>query len=130
MQDHWLTYDEAARLLGVKPDSVRRQARAKSWPRQTGNDGKARVRIPPERLEDHRAAILPAVIPSESPPELPPDQSARIAALEARLEAAEKRGDTAEADRDRWREMAEALRTDLVLERSRPVGLIARLFGR
>lgn len=113
-ENHWLTYDEAAKLLGVKPDSVRRQARAKSWPRQTGNDGKARVQLPPERLEEPR----PAVLPASPPPDASQDQTGRIIALEIRLEAAEKRAEDAAADRDRWQAMAEALRADLAAERS------------
>lgn len=113
-ENRWLTYDEAAKLLGVKPNSVRRQARAKSWPRQTGNDGKARVQLPPERLEEPRTAVLP-VSPS---PDASQDQTGRIIALEIRLEAAEKRAEDAAADRDRWQAMAEALRVDLAAEKS------------
>jgi hypothetical protein len=46
----WMTYEEAGQRLGRLPDSVRRQAQRLSWPRQAGNDGRARVAIPGELL--------------------------------------------------------------------------------
>ena len=70
----WLTYEEAAARLAVKKASVQRMARAKKWPRRTGNDGKARIGLPPDRLAENAAA----------PP--PPDHSGRIIAAEARAE--------------------------------------------
>lgn len=38
-----MTYAEAAERLGIKPDSVKRRARSRRWPRRVGNDGAARV---------------------------------------------------------------------------------------
>lgn len=53
------------------------------------------------------------------------ETAVKIAQLEVRLEAAEKRADDLEQDRDSWRNQANALLTD-----QRPKGLINRIFGR
>lgn len=56
MESNWMTYAEAAISLGIKPESVKRQARAKKWPRMLGNDGRALVKIPdlPRREDSGR----------------------------------------------------------------------------
>ena len=59
----WLTYDEIAAALGITPDSARRLVARKRWPRRAGNDGKARIGVPAERIPD-------------KPPVIPPDDSA------------------------------------------------------
>ena len=61
----WMTYDEAAERLRIKPDSVRRRAASRKWPRRQGNDGKARVRIPPEAVPDITPDVTPARIPDD-----------------------------------------------------------------
>lgn len=53
------------------------------------------------------------------------ETAVKVAQLEVRLEAAEKRADDLEQDRDSWRNQANALLTD-----QRPKGLINRIFGR
>lgn len=53
------------------------------------------------------------------------ETAVKVAQLEVRLEAAEKRADDLERDRDSWRNQANALLTD-----QRPKGLISRIFGR
>lgn len=116
----WLTWNEAADRLGIKPESVKRRARAKKWARRTGNDGLAKVRIPPtrlERAEDDRADDREAIRSDQSDAYLE-----RAIRAEARAEAAEKITDEIRADRDEWRKMAERL------SQTRP-GIIARLFG-
>lgn len=118
----WLTYEEAAKALKIKADSVRRQARLRNWNRRTGNDGKVQVEIPEDRLADNP--------PEVTPQDPPPDQSGQTEALEIRLQAAEKRAEELSQDRDRWREMAEALRADLATERSVDRSWFSRLFGR
>lgn len=121
----WLTYADAAIRLGIKIDSVKRRAAARKWPRRQGNDGRARVRIPSDAIPDATPAPSPAPTP-----EVAPDDGGIV----ARLAVAEARLSDALAERDRWREMAEALRRDLAAERSgasRPtIGFFGRLFGR
>ena len=102
MADHpdselrWLTYEEAAELLGVKADSVRRRASSKKWPRRLGNDGLSRVGIPtsiiPDRDPDPAPDILPAL-----PPENPDLLALRADLTAVRAEAMELRGQLAEA---------------------------------
>lgn len=105
-----MSYDEAAAVLGVAPDSVRRMARKKRWKRGTGNDGRGQVEIP----EDYLAA-RPDRRP-DAPPVARPDareddrEDARmlIARLESELAgvrelvaAERRRGDEAVARADR-----------------------------
>lgn len=116
----WLTYDDAASRLGILPDSVRRRAAARKWPRRLGNDGKARVRIPEDAL------------PPDVTPVLTPDASAElnearveISALKAELAGVRDRLSDTQTDRDRWRAQAE-----LLAETRKPViGFIGRLLG-
>ena len=41
-----LTYAELAEALGITPASAKRLAIRRGWPKQLGNDGKARVMVP------------------------------------------------------------------------------------
>lgn len=129
-----MSYDEAAERLCILPASVKRQARARKWPRRIGNDGRAQVDVPADRLAE--------APPSPALPVSSPDDAPRIAALEERIRAEERRAADLAADRDRWQVMAEALRGDLAAERARSAptgtgiitpartGILARLLGR
>lgn len=121
----WMTYDEAAHALGIKSDSVRRQARLRHWPRRTTNEGKVQVDIPEERLAENPTATEKM----DSPPP-PPDNEARIIRAEIRAEAAERRVEELAQDRDQWRTMAEALRADLATERSRTAWTVPGFLSR
>src|SRR3954451_3526362 len=50
--NRWLTYMEAAELLGISPEAVRAIARRQKWPRQSANAvGRAvRILVPADRL--------------------------------------------------------------------------------
>lgn len=91
----WLTYDEAAHRLGILPDSVRRRAASRKWPRRVGNDRLARVGIPRSVIPD----CTPAITPDN------PDESgqlrADLAAAQARIEGLEARLADTQAERDR-----------------------------
>ena len=54
-----MTYGEYAERTGRTPHAARLRAARKHWRRQLGNDGKARILVPPEELER----------PLEPPPE-------------------------------------------------------------
>jgi len=113
MEHTYMTYAEAAQRLGIKPDSVRRRARAKSWPRRQGNDGKAQVGIP--------NGLLPPDRPGGLPHGPPPDHTDH--ALAIRLAVAEAQLANVTEDRDRLAKLlAKALEP-------KP-GIIARIFGR
>lgn len=104
-----LTYAEAGRILGIKPDSVARRARNRRWKKEFGNDGLARVGVP--------VSVIPAdppgeVHPDTSPevrPESGPDAEAlaRIAALEVEVRMLREAADDLRQDRDAWRDMAQ-----------------------
>lgn len=44
--DRWMTYADAAALLGVQVDSLRHRARREHWGKRMGNEGKALVLVP------------------------------------------------------------------------------------
>jgi phosphoribosylformylglycinamidine (FGAM) synthase-like amidotransferase family enzyme len=46
MEAHWVTYRQAAEQLGCSVESVRVRAIRNRWPRQMGNDKRARIQIP------------------------------------------------------------------------------------
>ena len=50
-ETRWLTYDDMAERLGITADSARRLATRHKWPRRPGNDGRALVAVPAERLD-------------------------------------------------------------------------------
>jgi hypothetical protein len=52
----WLTYAEAGERLNVSPEAIRARAIRGHWRRQVGNDGLARIVVPPEipRTPDQR----------------------------------------------------------------------------
>lgn len=95
----WLTYDEAAGRLHIKPDSVRRRAAARKWPRRVGNDRLARVGIPRSVIPDATPVTIPDITPDN------PDESGHLhidlAAAQARIEGLEARLSDTQAERDR-----------------------------
>jgi len=74
--------------------------------------------FPPNSVKEH-----PKILENTTKEHL--ETAVKVAQLEVRLEAAEKRADDLEQDRDSWRNQANALLTD-----QRPKGLINRIFGR
>jgi hypothetical protein len=113
MTDRLMTYDELAAFLGRTPEAARQLAKRKRWRRVTGNDGKARVTVPIETVEEveaNRAADPATTSPAapRSSPERPaadrPDVIAvltgHISRLERELETARQRAEGLERDRD------------------------------
>lgn len=92
----WLTYVEAAEKLCIKPDSVRRRAASRKWPRRQGNDGKARVRIPPEAVPEITPDVTPARIPDDIA-----EIRAENAALKAEIFGLKDRLKDTQEERDR-----------------------------
>ncbi len=88
----WLTYDDMAEALGITPDSARRLATRHKWPRRPGNDGRALVAVPEERLERPHEPRADAALPdggaddgAEDAPEAGRDARALIGYLERRV---------------------------------------------
>ncbi len=94
----WLTYDDMAEALNITPDSARRLATRHKWPRRPGNDGRALVAVPEERLERPHEPRAEAPEPStEDAPETSRDARALIDYLERRI--GELSGELSEARR-------------------------------
>lgn len=131
MESDWMTYAEAAASLGIKPESVKRQARAKKWPRMLGNDGRALVKIPdlppPGGLREGSPE-------EESPPKSVPnpphdDTRERLAAAETEVRLLRERIADLTTDRDALRDALERAASSHA-EIVRPVGFWGRLLGR
>jgi hypothetical protein len=81
MADEWLTYKEAAAVLGVSAENVRHRAIRGRWPRRVGNDKRAKIQLP--------ESPNPVRTPREPPREPPSEQGSNpqtIKALQARVE--------------------------------------------
>jgi len=61
MPDQWLSYADAAKVLGMAPESVRQRARREHWRKQLGNDGKALILVPSDtdRIPPGDTAMMP-----------------------------------------------------------------------
>lgn len=124
--DRWMTYADAAALLGVQIDSLRHRARREHWGKRLGNEGKALVLVPldtlPPPVEPGGDAPTPtsAMRPARRLDGREDDQTAqylaRIAELERRVgelgaDLAAARG---ERDREREERHGERERADRV----------------
>lgn len=100
-----MTYADAAKILGVKVDSIKRRARNRRWKREKGNDGLVRIGVPIEIL---------TLSERDYPPDPPPDNTGDMLRLEKQLSALEtevkmlrERQDDLLQDRDHWRTVAQ-----------------------
>lgn len=59
-QEHWVTYAEAGKLLGISAQAARMLAKRRGWPRRTPNayGDRALVRVPADAIVQPRAASL------------------------------------------------------------------------
>lgn len=128
MSGDWLTYAEAAERLGIKPESVKKRAIRRGWPRQQGNDGLARVRLP----DDLSAHNVPGPVTRHTAGDATGDSEIRerLASAETEIRLLRERMDDLTADRDALRDALAA-----AASHPRPVeavrgGILARLFRR
>ena len=56
-ETRWLTYEDMGVALGITSESAKRLAMRHKWPRRPGNDGRALVAVPEERLEEAAQAL-------------------------------------------------------------------------
>lgn len=99
----WMTYDELAAALGITPDSARRLVARKKWPRKAGNDGRARIGVPAERIPDRPPVGAPDEIPDDtpdSPADARDDITPVIRVLSQHIERLEKELESVRAERD------------------------------
>lgn len=127
-EGRWLSYTEIARVRGIGRESAVKLAQRERWRRIRGNDGAARVLVPPEWLK-------PAREPSgEQPPERSPALSHTVTLLEGalttlreQLERERTRADTAIALIDGFRAERDSATQALAAERARSDALRDRL---
>jgi cell division protein FtsB len=108
-QSRMMTYAEAAKILGIKVESVMRRARNRKWHKELGNDGLARVAVPLSAIPPDDPPALPADHPSDIPKD-DPALSARIASLETEVRMLRETMTDLKSDRDAWRVQAQARR--------------------
>jgi uncharacterized coiled-coil protein SlyX len=65
MSDEWLTYKEAATVLGVSPENVRHRAIRGRWPRRVGNDKRAKIQLPDNPNPARTVREPPSALPVE-----------------------------------------------------------------
>lgn len=114
-----LTYAELAERLGIEIASAKMRARRGKWHREPGNDGRTRVQVPVEVLND---TPPPPPEASTSPPAAPPPDAAALAALReahiaeiTRMEAMHK----SVLDALRELHVAEVMRIEAMKQRDR-----------
>ena len=87
----WLTYDEMAQELRITRESARQLTIRKRWPRQKGNDGKARIGVPEDALtSDDTSAVTPPAL-SEATSSDPSNDASPIRVLLRHIERLEQR---------------------------------------
>jgi cell division septum initiation protein DivIVA len=132
----WMTYAELAEVLGIGSDSARNLVRRKRWPRQSGNDGLARIGVPIEYINENAKPDVPVQPPIDASADGGADGAIvvtvlanHISRLERELEALKQEH---EAERERLEGRAEALEDkvaaleqDLATERLRAAQLDA-----
>lgn len=106
MESDWMTYADAAAFLGIKTESVKRQARAKHWPKMLGNDGRALVKVPdlppPGGV---RGASPEDMTPPKILPDPPPDDTReKLAAAETEVRLLRERLEDLTKDHDALRD--------------------------
>ena len=140
--DRFLTYTDAAALLGMTPDSVRQRARREMWKKQISNEGKALVLVPIDAPR-YTAGDAPETPGGDTPAVRPAKQSKptldiarvmvaleeHIATLRQNVGKAEEsvRFERARADDERTRADAERMRADT--EHARADELMVNLDG-
>lgn len=107
----WLTYADAAQKLGISIDSVRRRARKEHWGKRKNNLGKLTVSVPikQEDKTEQKTSHQTEQETGQGPHNYNHELQKKIAILEVQLKAEENRANTAEADRDAWKNQAQLL---------------------
>jgi chromosome segregation ATPase len=103
MAETWLTYRELAQALDISAEAARQKAIRGRWPRQRGNDGKARILVDPEA---EKAAHTPRTRPDKHLNEHS-DERRTFEALEAHIGTLKEAVAKAEALAEHRRQEAE-----------------------
>jgi len=99
-----MTYAQAAEVMKIQIDSVKRRARNRRWHREIGNDGLVRIAVPLTALPDPSVNVDP-----DDPSDIPGDRieaEKRIVALEVEVVMLRETLQDLRAERDAWRASA------------------------
>ena len=108
----WLTYGEIAAARGIKRSGAIRLAQRHRWRKQAGNDGLARVLVPPEMAKPgDRARDVPGTVTATVSGDVVSDVAASAAAFGAALDALREQQ---QAERAGWTE--ERMRLTVVID--------------
>lgn len=105
----WMSYDDLAARLSIRPASARNLVRRKKWRRQVGNDGRTLVLVPPDQADFLGPSDAPTDRGHSGGHQALADLAVKVGALEAELAAEQRRSAELAADRDAWRDQAQAL---------------------
>jgi hypothetical protein len=118
-----LSYAEIGERLGINAEAARGLVRRHRLPRSTANDGKTVILVDLDEISHKKSARKPAGVQEDTGRIRLEELTARIAALEAELAAANERAGGYRADyererdrADRERDRADWLIDELVLE--------------
>ncbi len=121
----WMTYAELAEVLGIGGDSARNLVRRKRWPRQTGNDGLARVGVPVEYISESAKPDAPAEPPINAPADVAADGTIIVTVLASHISRLERELEALKQEREAERVRLEGeiltLKQNLDAERLRAV---------
>jgi hypothetical protein len=123
-EGEWLTYSQISQLRGIGSESAVKLAQRQRWRRDPGNDGTARVLVPPEWLNADRRHRRRSS--GEHIPDPVAEWSRAIAAFEAAATASRDRAEVAEARANRAEAENDRLIADLRAERERSAAELAR----
>jgi excisionase family DNA binding protein len=127
----WLPVDEAAKLLGISPDAVRKRIRRGKLEARQGNDGLLRVLIPSDVLldKDGTPPDTSGHVPDSLGQERTETERWRALAEERGMALARAEGELAAGQRTEatLRELVDELRAQVSRERSRRREAEARL---
>ena len=70
-ETRWLTYEDMSLALGITSESAKRLAMRHKWPRRPGNDGRALVAVPEERLEETAQTVTSGSITDNTDDDTP-----------------------------------------------------------
>lgn len=116
-ESRWLTYEDAAVVLGIDAASVKRRAQRAGWPRMVGNDRRVRVAVPASAMPEARGDLSSDVTPPEPLAALMERLTDRAIAAEARAAAAEATVAAQAAELRRWVRRAPTKHPTVVIRR-------------
>lgn len=114
-ETRWLSYDALAAALKITPDSARRLVARRRWPRKSGNDGRALIAVPADRL--------PPDAPPGGLPDTPPDTKGDISPPVSPIDPPDNSHLTTKLGE--LQERVAALTADLRVEQERSANLAA-----